>query len=121
MFAMKAPSRGMYLIPVAFDHMLFQLSHRTRGKPIRFESEQNLESAYLVSLCEQIETLDGPVCLDMRYISSAVDRGFQPFAEKELPLFFCGISISSESLRKRLNQDMGDLITYEDPDRKSVV
>ena len=116
MFAMKAPSQEMYLIPVAFDHMLFQLSHRTRGKPVRFESEQNLESAYLASLYEQIKTLGGPVCLDMRYISSAVDRGFQPFAEKGLPLFFCGLSASSENLRKRLNQDMGELITYEHPD-----
>lgn len=119
MFVIKAPAREMHLIPIAFDHMLFQLSHRSEGKQnetVRFESEQNLESVYLNSLCEQIEALGGPVCLDMRYVSSSVDRGFRPFAEKELPLFFCGFSASSESLKKRLKQDMGELVTYEHPD-----
>lgn len=107
MFKFKDSKQGMCLIPVAFDHMLFQFSGRANGvfTPVRFESEKSLEADYLAGLCREIEKLGCPVCLDMRYVSSAEARSFEIFARKQLPVFFCGVSSSLKSL---LIQDLGD-------------
>ena len=114
MFVFKDSGQGMCLIPVAFDHMLFQFSKRAKGvfTPVRFESEKCLEAGYLAGLCREIETLDCPVCLDMRYVSSAEARSFEPFARKQFPVFFCGVCPSLEEI---LFQDMGELEACRHP------
>ena len=79
---------------------------------MRFESEKCLEAGYLAGLCREIETLDCPVCLDMRYVSSAEARSFEPFARKQFPVFFCGVCPSLEEI---LFQDMGELEACRHP------
>ena len=122
MFKIRSEKLGMYLVPVAFDHLLYRLSRRTEDDldggegTVRFESEQNLETSYINYLCDEIEALDCPVCLDMRYISSVVDRGLKKFAGKDTKVFLCGVSQSAESLRRRIDQDLGDWVSYEQPE-----
>lgn len=115
MFKFKDSKQGMFLIPVAFDHMLFQFSGRANGvfTPVRFESEKSLEADYLAGLCGEIEKLGRPVCLDMRYVSSVEDRSFEIFAQKQLPVFFCGVC---PSLKRFLFQDMGELESCQHPE-----
>lgn len=119
MFAIKAPRENMYLVPVAFDNMIYALSRTVSDPspdcdcPVRFETQRNLEGDYLNQLCEQIEALHCPVCLDMRYISSYVSRGFQAVRERKLPVIFANVSREAENLRNRLNQDIPGLAIYE--------
>lgn len=109
----------MYLVPVAFDNMMYALSRTVsapppdRDCPVRFETQRNLEGDYLHQLCAEIEALDCPICLDMRHISSYVSRGFQVIRERGLPVIFANVSRKAENLRNRLNQDIPDLVTYE--------
>lgn len=119
MFTIKSPAENMYLVPVAFDHMLYALSQSLedtayeRDYSVRFETEGNLESGYLETLCEQIKALDCPVCLDMRHISSYASRGFQFVHRNNLPVIFANVSPGAESVRERLRQDVPELVTYE--------
>lgn len=119
MFFIQSTATDLCLIPVAFDHMLFLLSQKAERVslgstlPVRFETEQYLESNYLDRLCADIEALHRPVCLDMRYVASYVSRGFAVFHEKQLPVFFCGLKTQMVNLMERLQQDMPSLRQYE--------
>ena len=119
MFLIQSAATDLRLIPVAFDHMLFLFSQKAEGmssrsaSPVRFETEQYLESSYLDRLCADIEALHRPVCLDMRYVASYASRGFAVFHEKQLPVFFCGLTTQMVNLTERLQQDMPSLRQYE--------
>ena len=119
MFTIKHPEKNMYLVPVAYDNMMYALSQTItasspdQGYSVRFETQRNLEKDYLTQLCAHIETLHCPVCLDMRYVSSSVSRGFRFVHERRLPVIFANVSCEAENLRSRLNQDIPGLVIYE--------
>lgn len=119
MFSIKHPKENMYLVPVAYDNMMYALSQTVAASssdqdyPVRFETQRNLEHDYLTQLCAHIEELHCPVCLDMRHISSYVSRGFRFVHERGLPVIFANVSLEAENLRSRLNQDIPGLVIYE--------
>lgn len=117
MFTIKSPTENMYLVPVAFDYMMYALSQSladtARDYLVRFETEGNLESGYLEQMCEKIKALNCPVCLDMRHISSYVSRGFRFVYENRLPIIFANVSPHAENVRDRLKQDIPGLVIYE--------
>lgn len=122
MYTIRSSNTDLCLVPVAFDHMLFSLSQKTgrycsnETAPVRFESEQNLTGAYLDKLCADIEAVHCPVCLDMRNVTSFVSRGFEVLRGKNLPIIFYGVSEQAGNLKARLQQDMQNLVRYEDED-----
>lgn len=121
MYMIKHNELDMYVVPVAFDHMLYLMYSKTTEDAsyfrengfVRFETEKNLSSDYLSQLIKQIKDLNCVVCLDMRYVSSYVSRGFAPIKKQNLPVIFANVFADNVGLRNRLKSDISELKVYE--------